>query len=227
MLMVNKVYVAHYTPLAERRSAMEGQLARNNISCEWLQSEPTLQDVSEMYEDSKEEWARKTNSVPYSHPVPYKALNRAEISLAYKHIKIYEDMLENDYLCCLILEDDAILCENFSNSFNLNLSKTPKDWDFIFIGSGCDLRIEKEKIVQGKTAYLKNHPASKCTDSYVIRLSAAKKILSSMKKISFPIDFELNYQMCLHDMNVYWWEPPLVRQGSQSGLYGSEIQTQK
>ena len=53
---------------------------------------------------------------------------------------------------------------------------------------------------------------------------AAKKILSTIIPFTFPIDFELNYQMELHDMNVYWWEPPLVAQGSQCGVFGSAIQ---
>jgi len=44
------------------------------------------------------------------------------------------------------------------------------------------------------------------------------------KIILKKIDFELNYQMCSHQMNVYWWEPPIVKQGSQCGLFKTEIQ---
>jgi hypothetical protein len=86
------------------------------------------------------------------------------------------------------------------------------------------LRIDKNRVVDGQPAYIKEHPASKCTDSYVVKKSAVEKILNTMEQYSFPIDFELNYQMCINNMNVYWWEPPLVIQGSQNGLYRSEIQ---
>ena len=133
-------------------------------------------------------------------------------------------MLRNNISSALVLEDDAVFDKSFVNEFNMNLYRTPKDWDFIFIGSGCDLRVENRKIQEGKVAYLRDHPASKCTDSYVISIDSARKVLDTINPFSFPIDFELNYQMALHNMNVYWWEPPLVRQGSQCGLYKSKIQ---
>ena len=124
----------------------------------------------------------------------------------------------------LILEDDVVLCDNFEHFFNLFLQQTPDDWDFIFIGSGCNLRIDPHKVKQNQTAYKKAHPASKCTDSYCIKNTSAEKILNTIIPFSLPMDWELNYQMLLHDMNVYWWEPPLVIQGSQNGLYNSAIQ---
>ena len=55
--------------------------------------------------------------------------------------------------------------------------------------------------------------------------SGLKKVLDTIIPFTFPIDFELNYQLSLHDMNVYWWEPPIVQQGSQCGLHRSAIQS--
>ncbi len=120
---------------------------------------------------------------------------------------------------CLIFEDDVILVDHFQTRFNSSLYETPIDWDLIFIGSGCNLRIPIDKLMVGQTAYKVDHPSSKCADSYCITLSAARRILSTIIPFTFPIDFELNYQMKLHNMNVYWWEPPLVSQGSETGMY--------
>ena len=224
MLAVNAVYVAHYNKLTKRKERLLGQLEKNNIECQWFEQEPNDQDIENYYDSTKKSWETKNSKVGYSEYVPHKILNRAEKSLIHKHIKIYKDIVNNEIPHSLILEDDVIFCDNFVEKFNFNIYNTPRDWDFIFIGSGCNLRIDKNKIVNGKPAYLKEHPASKCTDSYVVKNESIKKILPTLKKYSFPIDFELNYQMALHDMKVYWWEPPIIYQGSQCGIFNSEIQ---
>jgi len=113
--------------------------------------------------------------------------------------------------------------EDFINNFNFNLMSTPNDWDLIFIGSGCNLRVPKSRRITGKIAYKKEHPASKCVDSYLINYSASDKIYNTIIPFTLPIDFEINHHMRVHDMTVYWWEPPVITQGSQCGLYESEI----
>jgi GR25 family glycosyltransferase involved in LPS biosynthesis len=224
MIYVHAVYLAHYSPLTERRIMMEKQFKDYGILCDWFEDEPTETETQRLYDNSPKSWKEKISIVPGHSMIPHRELNYPDISLVFKHIKMFETIVENGIKSSLILEDDAILEDDFVNKFNFNLSRTPRDWDFIFIGSGCNLRIPREQIEPGKIAYRKSHPASKCTDSYLVSLSAAKKVLETIKPFSFPIDFELNYQMCLHDMSVYWWEPPITVQGSQNGLYTSEIQ---
>ncbi|HBY68657.1 MAG TPA: hypothetical protein DEG69_13455 [Flavobacteriaceae bacterium] len=222
MLCIDKIYLAHYTPLVDRKTNMLDQLSRLNLEAQWIEGEPDENFINQWY--SKEEWDEKFVSMGTQNYPSKRQLKRSEISLEYKHIKIYEEIVKNNVSSALILEDDAVLCENFTSKFNFNMMSVPMDWDFIFIGDCCNLRIPKNRIVDGRVAYRKEHPASKCTDSYIIKLESAKKILETIKPFTFPIDFELNYQMYLHDMNVYWWEPPLVTQGSQNGLYRSVIQ---
>jgi GR25 family glycosyltransferase involved in LPS biosynthesis len=137
---------------------------------------------------------------------------------------MYQDIATGTAESCLILEDDVVFAENFTEQFNKSLKNTPEDWDMICIGSGCNLRISSDRLIPGQIAYKKQHPASKCTDSYIITKKAAEKICKTIVPFNFPIDWELNYQLWHHNMNVYWWEPPVTKQGSQCGLYGSEIQ---
>ena len=224
MLAVNGVYIAHYSLLSNRKKILENQLLKYGITSTWFEQEPLDHEVDILYNSNREDWESKVSLMEYIHPVPYKILNKPEISVTYKHLKMYERMIEENLYTCLILEDDVIFENNFINQFNLYLYNTPRNWDMIFIGSGCDLRIDASRLKSGKTSYLKEHPASKCADSYIIKKSSAEKILSTLKRFSFPIDFELNYQMYLHKMNVYWWDPPIVRQGSQCGLFKSAIQ---
>lgn len=219
MLAVDKIYMAHYSVLKDRKKHILSEMEKNKLSPTWIELEPTEEEVFKMYK--KDLWNQRINEMDF-YKIPERALKKSEISLEYKHIKIYEDIIKNNINTALILEDDVILEENFTSKFNFSLSSTPRDWDVIFIGSGCDLHIEQQNphIV----AYKKEHPASKCTDSYVIKKKAVEKIFKTIVPFCFPIDFELNYQMFSNNLNVYWWEPTLVKQGSQNGLYGSSIQ---
>jgi GR25 family glycosyltransferase involved in LPS biosynthesis len=223
MLTVEKIYVAHYTPLIERKKFLSEQLSKHSMVVQWVEEEPKDNNLKSKY-DFSNSWDEKLSELKLKEKHEKRILKKSEISLAYKHIKIYEDIVKNNIKTALILEDDVVLDNEFIKKFNLSFHMTPRDWDFIFIGSGCNLRVDQNKIKNGVVAYLKEHPASKCTDSYVIKGLAAEKILNTILPFTFAIDFELNYQMFKHDMKVYWWEPSIVSQGSQCGIFRSEIQ---
>mgnify|MGYP003110308421 CR=1 FL=1 len=221
--MVDKIYVAHYTPLRERKEKLLKTLQEFNIDVTWIECEPTEKQLGEIYDSNCDLWYKKIFSLDYGGPIPWKELTKSEKSIAYKHIKIWEDIVNNKISTALILEDDLLFSDRFVEVFNFNLLSTPKDWDLIFIGNGCNLRIPKRKVKDGVVAYRKEHPASKCVDSYLINYEAAAIINKNTKPFTLPIDFEINYHMKEADMKVYWWEPPITRQGSQCGLYNSEI----
>ncbi len=211
MLDVNRVYVVHYSPWTKRKERLVEHLP---FDVQWVESEPSEDGIIISYTKDEKTWNDKV--IPYS---PFRQLTTGDISVMHKHIAIYYDIVVNRYEESLIFEDDVILVDNFIDLYNANMYNTPIDWDLIFIGSGCNLRIPTTQLIGGRAAYKVDHPASKCGDSYCITLDAATRILSTIIPFTFPIDFELNYQMKLHNMNVYWWEPPLVTQGSETGLY--------
>jgi len=220
-----KTYIAHYKPLKERRETFVNALAAADLTeCEWVTAEPTSNFLS-LYSSSPEVWDYRNNLLNYPDNVPFKKLSRAELSLLFKHYLILEQIASSPDRYGLVLEDDAVFdVSTFKSTLKHNILATPSCWDFIFIGSGCNLRIHSSELLAGKTAYLKSHPASKCTDSFLVKKTAAQRILTTFFPFAFPADFELNFQMFVHDMAVYWWEPPIVAQGSQNGLYQSVIQ---
>jgi GR25 family glycosyltransferase involved in LPS biosynthesis len=222
MLNVNKVYIAHYSPLSARKEFLSKQLEYNNIFASWIENEPSEEEVKML--SSSNDWYNKFDEMNNINFHEKRELKKSEFSLCYKHLKIYEDILKNNVKTSLILEDDVIFEKDFNNKFNVFLSMTPKDWDFIFIGDGCNLHVPVSLKKEGVVAYKKEHPASKCTDSYIVKKASIEKIMSTIIPFSFPIDFELNYQMFKHNLNVYWWEPTIISQGSQCGIYKSEIQ---
>ena len=216
-LNVDAVYVMHYRPLTERLEHLEKMMSANGIPFTLFDMEPD-DELDDYFVDDLE--VRKAKFSLFPGNVPSKDVKTSEISLAYKHVKALEHMVSKGHSTALFLEDDAILCNNFSQIANEFVRSTPDDWDMIFPGNGCNLRIHPSLVNQNQVAYRKDHPATKCTDSYFIKISAAKKLLKTIKPFNIAIDWELNYQLKHHDFNVYWFEPFLVQQGSSGAGTG-------
>lgn len=217
-----KTYIAHYTPLADRKKNMEQQLEFYNIDdYVFIEDEPNEAFLNR-YAKDPDSWQFKTVGLGYNPP--FREMSCSEISLFYKHTLIYRQIQNGEDDWALVLEDDAeIISPDFKKVVNTNIENTPDDWDMIFIGDGCGLHIPKQYQSKGQVAYLKEHPATKCTDSYLITKEAAKILYNSLLYYVLPIDFELNFFLKELNFKVYWWEPNLVTQGSQSGTYQSEI----
>ena len=222
MINVDKVIVLHYKPLDKRKALLSAFLKQYDIKATWITKEPSKADLKKFYKYSPDNWSKKT----CVDVLPPRKLTKSELSLLYKHYIALKRIIREKHETTLLLEDDVLFTEDFVNTFNSHLEKTPADWDYIFPGSGCSLRIAPNLIEEGKVAYLKEHPATKCTDSMIIKRAAAKKIFSTFGEWDLPADWEFNYQLKEHDMKVYWWEPPVIAQGSQCGVYETTIQNQ-
>lgn len=219
-----KTYVAHYNKLTDRKANIEKLFKLASYpDYQFVTNEPPKEFIDEFYSASEELWYERVSQLNYGGPITFKKLSKAEISLLYKHYIIFNKIIEGGDEEVLVLEDDVIFSTSFAQELKDVLNDVPDDWDFVFLGSGCNLRVPKENLIENKLCYLKTHPASKCTDSFLITKAAAQKILSSLMPFVLPIDFELNYHMFLHDMKVYWVDPPIIKQGSQTGLYQSLI----
>jgi hypothetical protein len=120
-----------------------------------------------------------------------------------------------------VLDNDAIFLRGFVSGFERNLAATPDDWQIIFIGSGARLRVPERK--DGVFAYKMKPPRSKCADSYLIKPAAAEAMCRSVIPFMQAIDWEMAYWMQKLDLSTYWWEPPLVVQGSEIGAFKSTM----
>jgi GR25 family glycosyltransferase involved in LPS biosynthesis len=148
-------------------------------------------------------------------------LNPAELSLTIKHGKVFQQLSEQEGDVFIIFEDDVILCNDFDKHFNEYLSRTPDDWDVIHFGSGAGLKAPNTP--PDKIAYRMNHPASRCTDSILLNKSALQDLAKTWFPFHLICDYELGYQHYLHNHKIYWWEPGLVRQGSEHGIFKSVL----
>ena len=210
-----KIFVAHYTPLQERKTHMIQQFTKHGI---------TEYEFVDVYDKEH---------IPRSDAATFANLTPPKVSLMLKHFHIYKQIAEN-YENALILEDDVILADNFVEKLARYMSQVPDTFDMVFLGDGCGLHIEKSRLKPDVFIYEKClHPtnwggdgASRCTDSYIISKKCAVQLCKDMetrftRKISSPIDWWLNTIARANKFNVFWAEPTIVTQGSQLGLFPS------
>jgi GR25 family glycosyltransferase involved in LPS biosynthesis len=117
------------------------------------------------------------------------------------------------------LEDDAILLDNFYNNLNSYLTALPDDIDMAFLHDGCGFHAKN--IKDNQIWYREKYSRTCC--SYLITKDACEKISKTIIPMSTGIDHELNKQIDIHNLNVYWCEPVIIREGSQIRFYNSSV----
>jgi len=208
-----KIFVLHYSKLVDRKKYILEQFEKQNI---------TNYEFIEKYD--------KDEIMDYESSIFESNYKKSTMSLHLKHNYVYREVAEK-YENALILEDDVILCGNFIEILNIFICQLPEDYDMLFIGDGCNLHIEKDKLIQYQYIYEKclyptswgGNGASRCSDSYIISNKCAKtlcKYIDNLKsKINLPIDWWLNEAARDNNLKVYWAEPTIVTQGSENGLF--------
>jgi GR25 family glycosyltransferase involved in LPS biosynthesis len=207
-----KIFVIHYKKLIERKQHIIDQFQQHNITdyefIEIDRDELDSHDIS-MFQQN------------YSN---------SQLAISLSHFYAYKQISEK-YECGLIFEDDVILHKRFAKRFQKYLNKLPSDYDMLFIGDGCKLHIESNKIIPKQFIYKKclyptrwgGDGATRCTDSYLVSKKCATKlceyIRNSTDKINLPVDWWLNKAARDNQLTVYWAEPTIVTQGTQNGTF--------
>ena len=211
-----KIFVVHYKKMVDRKLHLLQQFKKYNITdYEFIdidRDELTQYDIS-MFQEN------------YSN---------SQIAVSLSHLHAYKE-IRDKYDCGLIFEDDIILSDNFINIFNKYMSQLPETYDMLFIGNGCNLHIENDKLKSSQFIYKKCNEltrwggggSTRCTDSYLVNKKCALKICDYMNnlpyKINLPIDWFLNTVARSNNFEVYWAEPTIVSQGSQNGLFETSV----
>jgi GR25 family glycosyltransferase involved in LPS biosynthesis len=223
-----KVYVLHSSNLSKRKKHILEQFRKHNIyNFEFIEKF----DAREITEEESKPFAKD-----------YK---RTLMSLFLKHIYVYQLIAKDseasraDEAPSIIFEDDVILGDDFYEILEKYMNEArytsdangangvsdvgyASEYDMLFIGCGYNLHINKEVIEDDKHIY--KNPYTRATDSYVITSKCAKKICDYYEEtaacpITLPINLWLNKAILDKGLNVYWCEPTIVSQGSQSGLF--------
>jgi len=208
-----KIFVLHYSKLVDRKKHILEQFNKQGIiDYEFIEkyNREDLQDSDMLLFD--------------------KCMKKSMMSLINKHFYVFK-LISEKYERALILEDDVILNDNFIDTLNNYITQLPEDFDMLFIGDGCNLHIEKHKLIPDKYIYEKclyptswgGDGASRCSDSYIISKNCANKLceyINNLKcEIKLPSDWWLNVASRDNNFKVYWAEPTIVTQGTQNGLF--------
>jgi len=227
----DKIYIIHYTKLKDRYNHISSFFDSCKIPYEFIldndQEDLTPKILDQYYKPNKEEYENRISKLWDVNIHKFRYLNKAEISCTIKHITAIKKISSECPNYGLILEDDAIFYDNFNKQFDKCLNQTPDDWDSIFLGDGCGVNFKSSKLLNSKkvndNVYLMAHPATNCAEAYLLKPSIAEKISNSIIPFQNVSDWEIAYQLYLHDAKTYWWNPSLVTQGSRNGKFESTL----
>jgi glycosyl transferase family 25 len=145
------------------------------------------------------------------------------ISCFYKHLLVYQNMVENKIESALIFEDDVFLRSNSLEVLTKLSAELEHESNFIVNIESPFYTVPKSVQNKGQMLYLAKE--TKRTGGYVIDLIAATKIVNYLNAntTNLPID---TFQSALRETlkyNIFWIVPPIVTQGSKNGMFHSEL----
>ncbi len=206
----------HYTPLRERKANILRQFEREGLIPHFIESF----DREVLTEKDLE----KFGVAP--------SFRMGSKSLILKMVETWRQISSGEKEFGLIIEDDAILAERFLETLTSYITEVPKDFDVLMINGGCNLHIPAHMQISGKHIYLRGvHPTSwggnggtRCTDGYIISKACAQRFVNMFdaappRSIHLPIDWWMNTLMRGINAKVYWAEPSIVFQGTETGLF--------
>lgn len=144
---------------------------------------------------------------------PYIAGTWSHTTVWSKYRQIFGDIK------ILVLEDDALFCENFNEKFAEVMQTLPEDWDVFYLGALVDKRTGKVEKVNDHWA---RQIVSTGTQAYCINPKRLERFYEEIKDKEWYIDVEL--RMLAEQYNAYIAQPNLVTQfPSFSDLRGEEV----
>lgn len=228
--MMPRTVVLHCSRLEGRKISAVGQLERHGFrDYSFVEGhepyELSSSELASLYEpksSNPEGWTKKVllwgrEALAYHDP----SLNPAELSLTIKFGRAFQMLAEERFDHCIVFEDDILLCEDFCERFHEHLERTPDDWDAVYFGECANLRIRGASA--DRVAYVKEAPSSRGGAATLLSRKAVLDLAETWFPFNLVSDWELSAQHHLHAHRVYWWEPTLVHQGSETGLFRSSL----
>lgn len=229
--LVDKIFICHHTPLVHRKQRIESSLESCNIPIEWVEGYLPEQ-LSQNYDELIGTSALDISGTPEQNQHPWenervgKKISLSELSLYLKHQYCFSEQVSEEYNNILILEDDAVIPENFEDYLQKCIDEFTNfeiKLDCLMIGTCCGFKCKN--IVDDKLVYYDPSYLTRCTHAMMFPLETSRKILNSnsLWPINWPIDFKLNQIIYQQSLKVGHVEPPIY-QSSDLGIDISSIQ---
>lgn len=209
-LGLDAILVINPKSFVERRRHIESQLARFGLRGEFIHdfdADEITAELDRRYFAGDE-------------------LNRGQKSCALKHVEALRRIADRGWQRCLVLEDDAVLADDFIEGVRASLAET-RDLDHpfvVYIGAGGNFYTPASRRQPGRRIY----PADKgrFTDSYIAGAEEARLRLTLIQAqpMRKPIDNVFDAIDRQAGIRFLWLEDPVVEQGSKLGIFRSAIE---
>ncbi len=136
------------------------------------------------------------------------------ISCSYGHRHIWEDIRRSGARSALILEDDALFAEGYTNErFAEIWQQVPADWQMLYLGH-YDVReigrmLRRRREVVSPNLVRPSFPT--LAHAYAITGDQAGRLLRELPRIRWYVDYQMAMDVTARE-NIYAFEPSLVVQ---------------
>jgi len=197
----------------DRAASIESQMGRLGLNFEYMLEG----DMVDLDDRGLERWF--SGYMRNVHPMA---------SCSTKHLLCYEKVAREEWPAVLILEDDALLADAFVQvvegaAAEIDRDHRPLDpWYISLENSG--LRFVPVADRRPGT-FLYSATTGRCAGGYMVNLAMAKMLLAAAEGggLSVQIDTFIDQSLPSDDVQAFWCEPPVVEQGSHSGVFTSSL----
>jgi len=143
-------------------------------------------------------------------------LKLGEISLVVNWAHAARTAVERGYKVVMILESDVIFHDDFLSGLADGMKQLEgRDWDFLSLTAGANLRPRRPADdVARKWFPAPGYYHTRTTDAMIFKVSMLERILGTLFPFAEVLDWELNYQLSLHNSKSLWLDPPILHQES-------------
>jgi len=136
----------------------------------------------------------------------HSSLLPGEVGCYKSHFDILNNAFDNKYESILILEDDVVFVDNFSDKFFEGYKYIPDDWEMIYLG--CNHKKPYTRI----NDYVVKCNFAYTTSAIIIKGSALEKLLRATKHMHRQIDVVYAEMQAAGQLNAYAYHPWLMYQ---------------
>ena len=121
------------------------------------------------------------------------------------HVLLWQKLLQMEVPHAVVLEDDTVITNNFSDELKARIERLPDNWDILFL-NGC-----YKKFGYVFDDGLRQSRGGLCTFAYTISLKGARYLLKrAVVRSEKPIDHVLDYETLTGRLVSFHADPPLA-----------------
>jgi len=176
---IRKIYVIHWSKLANRRKSMRDRLS-TVLPAGWEQKN-FVAFITQYDSD------RVTHQDVLCHAGSYaNQQKKGQFSVTMKHHVAYYDVCFHQYGIVLIVEDDVQFAPDFVQKVSFVLKALPAEWSNCFVSACMPVHCTKLACLQHRGS------GSNCAYGYLMSLTGSRLMLHHMPIFTTP-DFQMNH----------------------------------